>query len=1004
MCAVNAAFALDPSRRISQYAHDKWGYDRGFIGGSIYAIRQSADGYLWIGTERGLVRFDGLSFTLIQVPMPDGLPIGPVRGLVSDSAGRLWIILEGPRTILYHDGKFEDSYGSVDLQGMTLTAAIGDYDGNLFLAGLGDKTFRFKSGRLDTVVSAEENPGTVISLAATLDGSVWLGTEDNGLFRERQGRISRITQGLKDLKINCILPAQTGGVWIGTDNGIRLWNDGALVPVDLPPPLRRLRILAMATDHDGNIWIGTNHGIFRITRSGTVSLEQLNSNAGSEVSAIYEDFDGDIWFGGSRGLERLRNGIVTVWGASEGLPSGGYGAVYVDSAGRTWIAPTSGGLYWMRDGKIGHITLDGIERDVVYSISGGGGDIWVGRQRGGITELSAKGERFVARTYTQADGLAQNSIYSVTRDRNGKVWAGSISGGVSRLSDNRITNYTTANGLVSDTVNSIIEGFDGTIWVATSGGLAAFSNDRWTSYTARDGLPSEVVRTIFEDSQHVLWIATARGLVYLSAGRIRIPPDLPNALREQVFGAAEDGVGTLWLTTSDHVVRVSQDRLLNGSLTDTDVQTYGVEDGLPQGQGVARDRTVVADRRGRVWFTLSSSLCLTDPLMTVKDALPVRVRIESVSEDGHDAASQKSIDIPAGAQNISFTFGETNLSAPARIRFRYRLDGPGQNWSDPVGTRQVVFSNLPPGNHVFRIVASNTLGLWNGPETSVPFVIEPSFWQTAWFRTGSVIALCLMIVTLYRLRIAQMTRQLNIRFQDRLAERTKIAQDLHDTLLQGVLSASMQLDLAEDQIPEGSPAKPMLRRVLELMSFVTDEGRQALKGLRAANSDSVSLESALSRLSAELYCGDQIEYRVVVKGSPRPLHAVVRDEVYRIGREAVNNAFNHAKPNMVEVETEYASQYFRLTISDDGRGIDPSILSDGRAGHWGLSGMRERSENIGAKITLRSRIGSGTEVELTMPGKVAFSDVNQRLKSRWPFIARLDRSAKTGKKKDCNRP
>jgi len=252
LCLVNAAFGLDPTRRISQYVHDKWGEDKGFLGGRIYAICQSADGYLWIGAERGLVRFDGSDFTLIQRPLPNSPPISPVRGLITDASGNLWIRLEGPRMLLYHDGNFEDPYARFDLQDITFTASVSDYQGRVILSGLGDRTFRYQDGRLETIVSAEQNPGNVISLAATRDQSIWLGTQDNGLFRLSQGHVSRVAQELKDSKINALLPEETGGLWIGTDNGIHLWESGALGNLKLPSSLRQLQILAMARDRDAN--------------------------------------------------------------------------------------------------------------------------------------------------------------------------------------------------------------------------------------------------------------------------------------------------------------------------------------------------------------------------------------------------------------------------------------------------------------------------------------------------------------------------------------------------------------------------------------------------------------------------------------------------------------------------------------------------------------------------------------------------------------------------------
>jgi len=983
LCLVNAAFGLDPSRRISRYVHDKWGEDKGFIGGRIYAIRQSADGYLWIGTERGLVRFDGSNFTLIQRPLPNSPAIGPVRGLVIDASGNLWIRLEGPRMLLYHDGKFEDPYARFDLQYITFTATVSDDEGRVILSGLGDRTFRYEDGRLETIVSAEQNPGNVISLAATLDQSIWLGTQDSGLFRVHQGHISKVARELKDSKINALLPADTGGLWIGTDNGIHLWEGGVLATLNLPSSLRQLQILAMARDHDANVWIGTNHGIVRITPSGAVSLGQLNPKPGFEVTAIYEDLDGDIWFGGSGGIERLRNGMLTTYSTSDGLPSSGIGSVYADSTGRIWFAGLSGGLYWMKEGQVGHIAVDGLEHDVVYSISGGDGEVCVGRQHGGLTVLTGKGNSFTARTYTQADGLAQNSVYSVYRDRDGTIWAGTVSAGVSRLNGGKFTNYSDSSGIPSNAVNSIVEAFDGTTWLATPSGLASFANGHWTNHTASDGLPSSMVRTILEDTKHVLWIVTSEGLAYISSGKIKVPVRLPEALREQIFGVAEDGIGSLWFATSDHVLRVNRDRLLSGSLSDTDVQSYGVADGLQGVQGAGRDRIVAADRQGRIWISRKSGLSLADPIVATKNSVPVMVRIDSMFAGGSQVNAQNPIKIPSGIQSITLNYGSTSLAAPERIRFRYKLDGSDQGWSDTVASRQVVYKNLGPGTYLFRIVASNSVGLWNGPETSVPFVIEPAFWQTWWFRVVCLAGCCLTILAIYRLRIHQLTKRLNVGFQERLAERTRIAQELHDTLLQGVLSASLQLDVAEEQLPEDSPTKPLLRRVLQLMSTVIEEGRNALRGLRTTESGNQSLETAFSRLRQEFPLNSKTDYRVIVDSVTRPMRPLIRDEVYCIGREVLLNAFMHAHANRIEVEVEYASKHLRVSVRDDGRGIDPQVLHSGLEGHWGLVGIRERSKRIGANLRLRSRIGAGTEVDLTVPGSIAFEKGSNGPVSQW---------------------
>jgi signal transduction histidine kinase/ligand-binding sensor domain-containing protein len=980
ICLVNVAHALDSNRAVSQYIHDRWGADRGFLGGAPYAICQSDDGYLWIGTERGLVRFDGSNFTLIQRPIPNSLPIGPVRGLVSDAKGYLWIRGDGPHLLRYHEGKFEDAFALFGLEDTSFTAMALGTDGELLLWGLKSRTLRYHAGKLERVIPVEDISGVVVSITETRDHRVWMGTRDAGLLRADQGLKLNIAPQLDSTSVNALLPANDGGLWIGTDTGIQRWRDNQLTrPEQLS--LDQLQILALTKDHEGNVWVGTNHGLFRITHDGVVSPEHLASD--SEVTSIYEDRDGDIWFSGLRGIERLRDGMFTTYSKAQGLPSENNGPVYVDVEGRTWFAPLTGGLYWIKDGHVGHVAVAELDNDVIYSISGGAGEIWVGRQRGGLTVVTKSGDSFVSRTYTEAKGLAQNSVDSVHRNRDGTVWAGTVSAGLSRLKGGKFTNYSVFNGLISNAVNSIVEGQDGTMWFATPNGLSSFFDEHWKNYSVTDGLPSSNIRSIFEDSKQVLWIATSGGLALFKGGRFQIPDKLPESLREEAYGVAEDKRGFMWFSTSDHVLQVDRDRLMAGTLNNSDVQGYGIADGLQGVEGVRRDRSVVADSQGRVWISLNRGLAVADPEIILRDSAPVTVRIESISTGGIPVDLKNSMKLPSGNQSVVINYASTSLSAPERVRFRYKLDGSGWGWSDIVASRQVVYSHLSPASYRFIVVASSSEGLWNGPETIVPFTIKPAFWQTRWFEALCLVALAAAVVALYRLRMYQLTRQLNVRFQERLSERTRIAQELHDTLLQGFVSASMQLDVAEDQLPDDSPTKPVLKRVLQLMGRVTEEGRNALLGLRTPENESRDIELAFSRIRQELAIDEKTGFRVIAHSVTRPLRPVIRDEVYRIGREALVNAFLHAKANTVEVEVEYASRYLRILVRDDGCGINPQVLDAGREGHWGLPGMRERSEGIGASLRLRSRIGAGTEVELTVPSAIAFESQPLSPVSQW---------------------
>jgi signal transduction histidine kinase len=295
-----------------------------------------------------------------------------------------------------------------------------------------------------------------------------------------------------------------------------------------------------------------------------------------------------------------------------------------------------------------------------------------------------------------------------------------------------------------------------------------------------------------------------------------------------------------------------------------------------------------------------------------------------------------------------------------------------------VSARQAVYTNLGPGTYRFRVIAGNLDQVFDGPEATLSFQIEPMVSQTWWFRVAVVLVLASAVVAFVRFRVHLFTRQMNVRFEERLAERVRIAQELHDTLLQGFLSASMQLHVAADRLPEDSPAKQPLARILELMGRVIGEGRDALQHLRSAASDSSDLEQAFSRIQQELNTHQDIKFRVIVEGRVHPLHPILRDEVYRIGREALVNAFRHSRATSIEVELEYAATQFRVLIRDDGCGIDPLVLQSGREGHWGLCGMRERAERIGATLRVWSRAANGTEVELSVPAQVAFKPAPRR--------------------------
>jgi ligand-binding sensor domain-containing protein/signal transduction histidine kinase len=1004
VCHAVSVFAIDPNRMLSQYIHNSWGTDKGFPGGSVTSIAQTPDGYLWIGTDRGIIRFDGINFHSFEAGSPTPT-FGPVRKLLVDGQGTLWILLQNTKLLRYRDGTFNLVRGEAE-NGIT---ALGKGAGNaVLLSSLAMGVLVYKDGSLantseplapgqnayqtaadfswSTSIAPHrliEPNAAVISLGATTDGKIWLGTRDRGLLFLDGGKVHAVTPELPNLRVNCFLPLENHELWIGTNQGVLLWNGTELTRAGIPSSLRDVEALSMVRDRDSNIWVGTTQTLIRINEGGVFSLAQEIRSPKNRTTALFEDREGNLWIGGAQHLERLRDSAFVTYSLPRQQSTG---ALYADPNDYTWIAPAEGGLWRLKAEKYEAVSTPGLAGDVVYSMtSAGPNGLWIGRQHGGMTHLQYVNGGLIAKTFTQHDGLAQNSVYTVFESRDGTVWAGTLTGGVSEFKNAHFTNYTFKNGLASNTVSSITESADGTIWFGTPNGLTEKSPDGWRTYGLADGLPSADINCLFQDSTGVIWIGTAEGLAFFSAGQMHALAAEPASLHEPIFGIAEDKTGWLWIATANHVLQVRR-AALNGKEI-TDVREYGIADGLLGTEGVKRDKSVVADSHGRIWFCTNRGLSVVNPTRGTVNPMQALVQINAVLADGIPLDLTTSPKVPKGREKITFRFVGLSLANEERVRYRYRLDDLDNSWSEPETAREVNYNSLAPGPYRFRVVASNSDGAWNGAEATVDFKVEPQLWQTWWFRLLMMLCAGLTALIVYRVRMQQLTRLLSVRFEERLAERTRVAQDLHDTLLQGIYSASIHFDLANNRVPKDSPAKPPIERGMDLLSQVSQEGRNALRSLRSRQTSPDRLEQALSLLPKEFALPESIDFLVATEGQPRVLRPLVRDEAYLIAREAVINAFRHAQPTRIEVEVDYVSRNLSVLVRDNGSGIDSQLLRTGREGHWGLAGMRERAEKIGGRLEVLSGVDAGTEIELSVPGALAYKDASAS--QFWKWMSRL---------------
>jgi len=968
VCPIRGAGAADPERAFSEYLRDRWERTGGFAGGHVYAITQTRDGYLWIAAEKGIVRFDGLRFRLFQPLLPISSPDTAAVSVAPDEEGGLWTWLRRAALLRFKEGGFENALRVAGPPNPRVGVMARGTHGAILVADARLGLLVAHDGKVETVLAPEALPRPfVTALAQTADGDIWLGTRDAGLIRVRHGRPAPVPAASLNQKINCLVPDERNGLWIGTDNGVFRWSEGSVVSAVAAPDAAHAQVLAMTTDRDRNVWVGTADGLLRIAAGGTVSMQRRGPSL--PVTALFEDREGNLWIGDDSGIERWRDGAFTSFGSVDPVMAGSIGPVFCDSADTVWFAPGAGGLYLLRHGRLAAVAA--LQHDVIYSIAGGGGDaVLVGRQRGGMTRVRALGDGFVTETFTQRDGLAQDHVLAVHRARDGAVWAGTLSRGASRLKDGAFTTYTTTDGLASNTVAAILDAADGAIWFATPNGASVKSPRGWRRYSTAEGLPSDDVNTLFEDSSRNIWIGTAAGVAVVRDGRLATPT-VPALLRDSILGLAEDGSGALWLAAPDRVLRVDRARLLRGTLGVGDVREFGAADGLLDPAVIKRHRVFARDSRGRLWVATSRGLAMADARLIAAEVVPALVRIEELSADGSPIELSQPT-IPPRRDRITFGFAALSLSVPDRVRFRYRLDGFDRDWSDPISERQAVFTNLGPGHYRFRVIASNGDGVWNSAEATLPFTIAPAWWQMAsvWVAAGLIATGAIWAGSRMRLRIVEKHRREISALNERLMkaqeqERMRLAGELHDGVMQQMLAVTMMVGAAKRRIADRPEAQAALDKVQDKLVKVGTDIRQLSHDLHPPALQEAGLPQALQAYCEEFSgtCGMPVSCEA--DDHVRDLSRGAALALFRIAQEALGNAARHSRAKTITVCLRRADGVVVLEVSDDGVGFARSRV--GASHGLGLITMRERAGQLGGTFACDSGPERGTTIRVVMP-------------------------------------
>jgi signal transduction histidine kinase/ligand-binding sensor domain-containing protein len=981
------AFALNPALDVSQYAHAAWKIRDGFSKGTIVAIAQTQDGYLWLGTEFGLFRFDGVQQVQWQPPAGQQLQSNYIRTLLAARDGRLWI---GTNQGLasWKDGKLTRH---PEPAGQSIWTLLEDREGTVWAGGHhatpAAKLCAMRGSRVQCYGEDDSFGQHIDSLYEDRRGNLWVGAV-KGLWRWKPGPpklypmperaqalidgdngalgivmysgIRQFAEGRLDayplpstglrFSANSILRDRDGGLWIGTsDRGLVHVHQGRTDVFERSDGLTSDYIESLFEDREGNIWVATLDGLdrFRELAVPTISLKQGLSNA--TVKSVLAARDGSVWLGTNEGLNRWNNGRVTVYrktGAQaitgSGLPDDFIESLFEDYRGQVW-ASSRLGVAVLKDGRF--TPINSVLGEVHCIAGDRAGNLWISQEeslfhlRDGMVV-----ERIPWATLGRPDG-ARGLIVDPSGDG---LWLAFRNGGVGYFKGGQVRpSYSVADGLGWGSTREFQPDRDGALWISTEGGASRLKDGRIATLSSRNGLPCDPVTWVMEDDDH-FWLNMGCGLVRIARSEL-----------------------DAWAATADK----DPGRRVQATVFDISDGVRSHLNSTGYGPSVAKS----AD--GKLWFLPWDGVSVIDPRHLPFNKLPPPVHIEQITAnrrtyDGTSAVNGR-LRLPPLVRDLEIDYTALSLVAQEKVLFRYKLEGRDSDWQDAGNRRQAYYGNVSPGNYRFRVSACNNSGVWNEAGTFLDFAIAPAYYQTAWFRLSCAAAFLAMLGALYQLRMRQVARQFNMRLEERVSERTRIARELHDTLLQSFQGVLMKFYAVTNLIPNRpAEAQKTLESVIEQARRAVTEGRDAVLGLRSSTVVTNDLARAIGTLGEE-FAADQTEncpeFRVRVEGTPRDLAPLVRDEVHRIASEALRNAFRHAQAGRIEVEIRYDQRQLRLLVRDNGKGIDPKVLSGGgRAGHYGLPGMHERAKLVGGKLALWSELNSGTEAELTIPASVAY--------------------------------
>jgi ligand-binding sensor domain-containing protein/two-component sensor histidine kinase len=952
---------------VMPYSVKVWQTDEGLPHNSVWALAQGSDGYLWVGTQQGLARFDGVRFSAVDEPQAPELKHGYITALCAGQDGSMWVGCEGQGVIRCKNGVISHLTEAEGLPSNLVHCLLEDHEGTLWIGSEGGLT-RYREGKLTTFTDMQglgDNP--VRGLCEDRQGIIRVATR-RGLSSLSKNRIiSTITFGTNwpGNALRFVSQDRQGNLWTGSNEGLNCLQGAQRLSYGINDGIPAGIINTAYEDHAGQLWIGAYGGLTRMVEGKLVERPAGEPVFWDMVYTIFEDREQNLWVGARDGLYRLTPARFSALTVQQGLTDNNAMAVCEDRSGAMWIATWGGGVDRFQDGKVtAYTTTNGLSFDKALALhEGRDGSMWIGMEMGGgLNRLQGDYRNSFPRQPPTAP-----AIRAIAEDARGGLWVGT-SAGLNLWRGKRQTSYTQKNGLAGDRVMVICPGANSNLWIGTETGLSCWDGKGFKNYTTREGLSHNLINALYEDRDQTLWIGTrGGGLNRYKNGTFTAFTTKQGLFSDDVYEIVEDDYGYFWMTCRNGLFRVARKELdgtergTNRLLTCT---AFGKADGLLTSQfnGVAKPAGWKS-LDGRLWFASIRGVVRVDCRIRTNER-PPPVAIEELVADRHllhgaglGTRTEPSpvLEIPPGRGELEFHYTALSLQAPEKNRFKYMLEGVDSGWNDGGTERQVHYSHVGPGTYNFRVLACNNDGVWNEKGALLAIVLQPHFWQTWWFKPSLLALAGLMLTMAYRVRMARLKAIERLRLQ--------IAANLHDDVGARLTKMAMVTEFVDRETSESDPGKPHIQTLGRTTREIVQAMDEIVWTINPQNDTLDDLANYIFQYAQEYFQDTPVSCRLDVPAQlpDWPMSTEARHNLFMAVKEALNNVLKHSAATEVQVGLAVTEGRMAITIADNGRGFDLTAV---RPGGNGLENMRQRLERIGGRLVLESQPGQGTRIRM----------------------------------------